>query len=155
MMSKHALTRWALIKQSVVFQIKLAFDAVRDLFLSPISLVFALIDILKSNPNDRTLFHQLMLFGRKTDTWINLFSQHQHQHQQEQHKSAENIPSTEGENQEKTFDQLLNNLEQAIQEQQKAGGLSLTAKDKLTSYLQKAQTMRENMNKEKQENSEN
>lgn len=111
--------------------------------------MFALIDILKSNPNDRTLFHQLMLFGRKTDTWINLFSQHQ------QHKSTEKIPSTKGESQEKTFDQLLNNLEQAIQEQQKAGGLSLTAKDKLTSYLQKAQTMRENMNKEKQENSEN
>ena len=43
-----APTRWQLIRDLAVFQLKLVIDALRDVVLSPISLVGAVVDLVRS-----------------------------------------------------------------------------------------------------------
>lgn len=78
-MSKGKYGRWVMLKNLLAFQIKLTFDAVRDLILSPVSFVCALIDMIKNNDEQNSQFKQLMKLGEQTDIWLNLFGQHQHQ----------------------------------------------------------------------------
>ncbi len=60
----------------LVFQIKLVADALRDLFLSPISLVVFLIDLIARPLLKDSLTLKLMMLGRRTDRMINLFNEH-------------------------------------------------------------------------------
>lgn len=60
----------------LVFQVKLIADALRDLFLSPISLVVFFIDALARPLLKDSLTLKLMLAGRRTDRVINLFNEH-------------------------------------------------------------------------------
>ena len=60
----------------LVFQIKLFADAVRDLFLSPISMVVFLIDAIRRPLLKDSLTLKLMLAGRRSDRIINLFNEH-------------------------------------------------------------------------------
>ena len=64
---------WQLFRDVAVFQIKLAMDGLRDLFLSPISIGAAVWGIITNPSNPDKYFAQLMNFGHKTDEWINLF----------------------------------------------------------------------------------
>ncbi|MEE4245091.1 MAG: hypothetical protein V2I33_06755 [Kangiellaceae bacterium] len=74
--SEHEKTvsRWQQIKQLGVFQIKLALDAVRDLLLSPLSILLSLMDIIEGKQGDDSYFNRLMVFGRRTDKSIDLFN---------------------------------------------------------------------------------
>jgi len=65
------------IKRLLIFQIKLAADALRDILMSPISLVFTLIDSIQNNRGQNSYFEKLMQFGRNTEKRINLFEQHE------------------------------------------------------------------------------
>jgi hypothetical protein len=67
---------WSPIGTLIKFQIRLIFDAIRDFILSPVSFICIIIDILigKHTKKD-SLFYKLMLLGRRTDQWINLFEQ--------------------------------------------------------------------------------
>ena len=62
--------RWTLIRDTLAFQFKLLADALRDLLLSPVSLVLAVADLVSPG---QERFYRLMVLGRKTDRWINLF----------------------------------------------------------------------------------
>ena len=60
----------------LLFQLKLALDAIRDVALSPLSFVAFLLDaIMKPPPEDR-LFLRLMSLGRRSDQVINLFGEY-------------------------------------------------------------------------------
>ncbi|MEE4382862.1 MAG: hypothetical protein V2J02_12755 [Pseudomonadales bacterium] len=62
-----------LLRRLLVFQFKLAVDGLRDVVLSPLSLVAVLWGVLFS-PRDRGApFGALLRFGRRTDDWIDLF----------------------------------------------------------------------------------
>lgn len=62
-----------LLRRLLVFQLKLAVDGLRDVVLSPLSLVAVLWGVLFS-PRDRGApFGALLRFGRRTDDWIDLF----------------------------------------------------------------------------------
>ena len=67
---------WPQFRRLLVFQIKLYIDALRDLILSPLSVVVFLLDLFQGNKGDRALFESLLQFGRKTERAINLFDQH-------------------------------------------------------------------------------
>lgn len=59
----------------IMFQVRLACDALRDLVMSPVSIAAFLLDII-FRPEPQDSFHQrLMLFGRRTDRWVNLFGE--------------------------------------------------------------------------------
>jgi hypothetical protein len=63
-------SRWTLLRDVAAFQVKLLADALRDLLLSPVSLVCGFMDLLRPGGGR---FQALMRFGRRTDRWINLF----------------------------------------------------------------------------------
>jgi len=67
---------WKKIRAMLVFQLKLGLDAVRDLILSPVGTVCFILDLLLNHDGKPGYFHRLMVFGRKTDSWIGLFSSH-------------------------------------------------------------------------------
>ena len=62
-----------LIKSGIIFQFKLGLDAIRDLLLSPVSIVALLIDLISKKPPEEGYFYRLMIWGRFSDHWINLF----------------------------------------------------------------------------------
>lgn len=61
---------WSLLK----FQGKLLADGLRDLVLSPISLIAVIVGLIAGGANPERYFKQLLRFGRRTDVWINLFN---------------------------------------------------------------------------------
>ena len=69
--SKHT------VKRLLVFQVKLAVDALRDIILSPVSLICTLLDYFQKKSGKNSYFEKLMVFGRQTEKRINLFEQHQ------------------------------------------------------------------------------
>jgi hypothetical protein len=64
------------IRRLLVFQFKLMIDALRDIALSPVSLVLSIIDISQARYGKDSNFEKLMVFGRNTEQKINLFEQH-------------------------------------------------------------------------------
>lgn len=58
-----------------MFQAKLAGDALRDLVMSPLSIIAFLLDILVRPAHHKSFHRKLMSFGRRTDRWINLFEE--------------------------------------------------------------------------------
>lgn len=65
--------RRKLLLDLVVFQVKLAADGIRDLILSPLSLLFAIAGLLVPGDDPGRYFYRLLRAGRRTDHWINLF----------------------------------------------------------------------------------
>ena len=64
------------LKHLVVFQLKLGADALRDLVLSPLSVVVFVLDAIRKPALEDSLYLRLMVLGRRSDEYINLFDQH-------------------------------------------------------------------------------
>ncbi len=60
----------------VAFQLKLAADALRDLLLSPVSIVLFLMDIILKPAAENSYHERLMHLGRRSDRVINLFNEY-------------------------------------------------------------------------------
>lgn len=69
-MSAH---RFRVFRDVVIFQGKLLVDGLRDVLLSPLSVGAALIDLLVPGDDGGRRFYAVLRFGRRTETWINLF----------------------------------------------------------------------------------
>ncbi|MEO0996323.1 MAG: hypothetical protein AAFX58_02285 [Pseudomonadota bacterium] len=67
--ARKRLSRPALIRDTAVFQVKLAVDGLIDVVLIPVSLTAAAISFLTGNP----LFYQVMRSGRRLERRVNLF----------------------------------------------------------------------------------
>ncbi len=130
-MHEPEITRWTLIRDMLVFQVKLAMDAIRDLFLSPVSIICGLIDIFKGHSHSQSYFHKLMIFGRQTDFWLNLFGNHDN--------GAGNLAITERQRDKSSVsvDQLFTQVESLLKEQHGKGGLTASAKATIDRYLDK------------------
>jgi len=70
---KDAPNRWRLVRDLAGFQFKLALDGLRDLLLSPMSIIAGLAGIIFSPGNPGKYFNRLLEFGHRSDIWINLF----------------------------------------------------------------------------------
>jgi len=147
-------SRWRLIKSLITFQVKLAFDALRDLFLSPISIGCALVDIIKNKPFEQSYFKKLMTLGGKTDIWLNLFSQQDYKNKlgaetpkpesvnnnEDSFEDAQQVLEQRSEKQpfpDKNVDQLFDSIENLLREQHAKGSLTASAKNKIDGYLTK------------------
>jgi hypothetical protein len=71
-MSDHD-TRWRLVRDVVVFQIKLGMEAVLDLALIPVSLAAAVLDLLLGNWRRPRWFHAVLRFGERCEHRIDLW----------------------------------------------------------------------------------
>jgi hypothetical protein len=138
-------SRWTLMRDMFVFQVKLAMDAIRDFLLSPVSIICGLVDILQGNSITESYFHKLMNFGRQTDSWLNLFGNH--------NKNDENLNTPDGQNDKSdaSVDKLFSQVESLLQDQHSKGGLTTSAKNTIDRYLNK---ILENKNSAKSPNDE-
>ena len=130
-MHEPEIARWALIRDMLIFQIKLAMDAIRDLLLSPVSIICGLVDILKGHSFSRSYFHKLMDFGHQTDTWLNWVWN--------QKNDAENlnVQGSEKAKADVNVDQLFSQVESLLKDQHGKGGLTASAKSTIDRYLNK------------------
>jgi len=67
-----------LIRDLLIFQLKLALDGVKDLVLSPISIGAAALDIVSPGPRPGHRFYGVMTLGERFDRWLNLFGASEH-----------------------------------------------------------------------------
>mgnify|MGYP000733450935 FL=1 len=130
-MHEPEITRWALIRDLFVFQVKLAMDAIRDLLLSPVSIICGLIDIIRGHSLSQSYFHKLMDLGHQTDLWLNLFGN--------QNKDTENlnIQRNQKTKVDARVDQIFSQVESLLKEQHSKGGLTTSAKTTIDRYLNK------------------
>jgi hypothetical protein len=117
--------RWPLIRQAIVFQLKLGLDALRDILMSPISILLVVTDIVTGNNHQKSYFIRLMRLGRKSDHWINLFGVDFPKSEPEDNKVA--VDSN--------VDYWFTKIEEVIKEQQVDGKLSQSGKEKLQQYF--------------------
>jgi hypothetical protein len=66
-------SRWTLVRDVVVFQIKLGMEAVLDITLIPTSLAAAALDLLLGNWRRPRWFHAVLRFGERCEHRINLW----------------------------------------------------------------------------------
>lgn len=67
--------RSKLIRETAVLQIKLLADGFRDAMLIPVSLIAALIGLLRGGEEPEREFRRVIKLGRRSERWINLFGQ--------------------------------------------------------------------------------
>ena len=70
--------RWQVLRDMLAFQFKLMVDGVRDLLLSPVSIVAALAGVLFSPDDPGKWFYSTLRAGRRSEEWINLFGAEAH-----------------------------------------------------------------------------
>ena len=104
--------RGTLIRESLVFQLKLIADGLRDFALVPISLVATLVGVIRGGDEPEREFERVIELGRSSEQWINLFGQH------EPIKEAGRAGS---------IDMLLTNAEEVVRDQVKSGEISESA----------------------------
>lgn len=121
---EKALTRTELVREAVVFQLKLMADGLRDLVLLPISLVATLIGLLRGGDEPEREFRQVIEMGRASEKWINLFGNHD---------------TVEDSNVGASIDTLFTKLEETLKQQYLTSGLSPSVKEEIDEALQAAQ----------------
>ena len=104
--------RGALIRESLIFQLKLIADGFRDFALVPVSLFATLAGLIRGGEEPGREFNKVIELGRKSEQWINLFGQHE--------------PLTRA-GQAGSIDMLLTRAEEVVREQVRQGGISETA----------------------------
>jgi hypothetical protein len=73
-------SRLQLVWDVALFQFKLLFDGLRDLLLSPLSLVAAVAGLIAGGDDPQRYFRRLLQIGRRTEIWLNLFGHHRSKH---------------------------------------------------------------------------
>ena len=115
--------RSELIRNAVVFQLKLMADGFRDLVLMPISLVATFIGLARGGENPQREFHQVIELGRESERWINLFGTH-------------DLPDNT--NAIASIDALFTKVEKTLKQQYKASGTSKSAQAEIDEALHAA-----------------
>lgn len=127
--SKHE--GWSLIRHVIVFQLKLGLDALRDILMSPVSIVLAVTDIMMANNHQQSYFIRLMRLGKKSDEWINLFDSDIPNSESQDNKVTEDSEVAVDSN----VDFWFTKIEKVIKEHQENGKLSQSGKEKLQQYF--------------------
>jgi hypothetical protein len=113
------ITRWELIRDILVLQVKLAVDALRDLILSPLSLVAGVLDLLTGGQQPGRLFYPLLAAARRTEQLINLFGEADR---------AMPRPAASPATDPVSIDAFVARFERTVVEQYQRGGVTASAK---------------------------
>lgn len=109
-------SRWTLIRDVAVFQLKLLLDGLRDALLLPISLFVAVLDVLGVGPRAGRQFYHLLEWGRRTEYWINLFG------------ATDNVRPLVS-SPRPGVDTLVDRLERLVVQEYERGGITASTKD--------------------------
>ena len=115
--------RGTLVRNAVVFQLKLMADGFRDLVLIPVSLIATLVGLLRGGEEPEREFNQVISVGRDSEQWINLFGNHE-------------IPGNA--NPSASIDALFKKVEETLKQQYQASGTSAKAQAEIDEALQVA-----------------
>ena len=118
-LTKTSDPRWRLLRDAVIFHIKLAVDGLMDLVLSPMTLIAAVIGLVRGRGREG-LFYEILRQGRRLDRWINLFGE------------ADGDRARKGS---KLIDDHFQRLEALIREQHKKGGMTTSTKERIDAWL--------------------
>lgn len=116
--------RTALVRHSLIFQLKLLADGTRDFIMVPISLVATVIGLIRGGDEPDREFNRVIDLGRQSDQWINLFGNHE--------------PLGEG-GKAGSIDMLLSEAENVVRQQAREGGISRNASQAIEKALDAAQ----------------
>ena len=116
--------RGVLVRNTVVFQLKLMADGFRDLLLLPVSLIATIIGLLRGGDEPEREFNQVIEVGRESEQWINLFGNH------EVSENANAVAS---------MDTLFAKVEESLKQQYQTGGISERVQAEIENVLRIAQ----------------
>ena len=111
---------WELLRDLTRFQAKLLVDWLRDILMSPTSIVAAVAGMIIDRNEPQALFHRVLRFGHRTERWINLFDRSRH----------------EMDSGEPGIDELFAKLEQRVVDQYHCGGATAAAKNAIDRSLE-------------------
>ena len=117
----RAPSRWELIRDVSVFQVKLALDAMRDLLLSPVSIVAALAGLIFRSDRPTVFFDELLALGRRSEHFIELFG-----------TRAENDPPPD---RGPSVNAMVARVQETLVEQYRKGGVTASAKHQIDRVL--------------------
>jgi hypothetical protein len=72
-MTTKSRTRWVILRDLLIFQIKLAMDGLKDLVFMPISIVAAAFDLILPGERPGHRFYAVLRLGEHFDSWLSLF----------------------------------------------------------------------------------
>ncbi len=128
-------SRWRLIRDVGVLQVKLLVDGFRDLMLVPASLVVGVVSLASSrNGQPGAQFYQLLEWGKQTERWIDLFGAIKISPE-----TLAQAPSFGNQG----IDDIVERFESFIVDEYKSGGVTAQAKERLDKILR---TTRRNKN---------
>ena len=117
------MANWKLIRSAAVLQVKLLVDGFRDLALVPASLIAALLSLVaRENGRPGPQFDRLIDFGRRTESWIDLFGTHRG-------SGAGQEPAGGG------IDDIVERIERFVADEYRDGGLTRQARERLERIL--------------------
>ena len=114
--------RIQLIREAAVLQLKLVADGFRDALLIPISLIAALIGVLRGGVDCDREFRDVIKLGRRSERWINLFGHHR----------PFGFGSPAG-----SMDRVLEQVETIVVEQYKKGKSAVEAREEVRKVIEK------------------
>jgi hypothetical protein len=117
--SPETASRWALIRDLLTFQLKLAIDAFRDVLLLPVSLAAGIFDLMTGGERPGERFYAVIRLGRRSESWINLFGA-------VEDPKEDDLPS---------LDALVAQVERRVVEQVAQGGMTASAKQAIDRSL--------------------
>ena len=115
--------RGTLVRNTIVFQLKLMADGFRDLVLIPVSFIAAIIGLLRGGDEPEREFNQVIEIGRQSEQWINLFGNH-------------DVPANS--NMGTSIDVVFEKVEEALKQQYKTDGTSKGTQAEIDEALQTA-----------------
>jgi hypothetical protein len=66
-------SKWVIVRDLVIFQVKLALDGLKDVAFMPLSIVAAVLDVFFPGSRPGHRFYAVLKAGEKFDGWLNLF----------------------------------------------------------------------------------
>ena len=67
------VSRWVIVRDLLLFQLKLFLDGVIDVTLAPLSIGAAIVEVLFGGEQRGRLFYAILRFGERADLWLNLY----------------------------------------------------------------------------------
>ncbi len=69
----EGVSRWVIVRDLALFQLKLFLDGLVDLTLSPLSLAAAIVEVFFGGERRGRLFYSILRLGERADLWLNLY----------------------------------------------------------------------------------
>ena len=123
MNSTNDSPRITLIRETAILQLKLIADGFRDAILIPISLLAALIGLLRGGEDCDREYRRVIKLGRRSERWINLFG----------HQQPLGIEHPAG-----SMDQILEQVESVVIDQYRKGKSANEVRDAVRISMRKS-----------------